>query len=98
MALLLLPPAGYGGWVGESVDRRQCFQRFVHFQPAQLRGLDLLAEQAGLLSLNQTNWWTAPKNGDRLLVYVPADEASERALRTLASLKPSGAAKTLQPE
>ena len=54
--------------------------------------------QAGLLSLNQTNWWTAPKNGDRLLVYVPADEASERALRTLASLKPSGAAKTLQTE
>lgn len=45
--------------------------------------------RVGLLSLNQTNWWSAPKNGDRLLVYVPDDEASADALRTLASLKPA---------
>jgi transcriptional regulator with XRE-family HTH domain len=43
--------------------------------------------RAGILNLNQTNWWTAPRNGDRLLVYVPADEASEGALHKLASLK-----------
>ncbi len=45
--------------------------------------------------------FTSAKNGSITsvqAVYVPADEASERALRTLASLKPSGAAKTLQTE
>jgi len=39
----------------------------------------------GTMSLHQTNWWSAPKNGDRLLVYVPADEQSRMALNTLAA-------------
>jgi predicted RNA-binding protein (virulence factor B family) len=37
------------------------------------------------MTLHQTNWWSAPKNGDRLLVYVPADEQSRMALNTLAA-------------
>lgn len=40
----------------------------------------------GLLSLHQTNWWSAPKNGDRMLVYVPADPATEDGLKRLATL------------
>ena len=37
----------------------------------------------GTLAMHQTNWWSAPRHGDRLLVYVPADETSEAALRRL---------------
>ncbi len=40
--------------------------------------------RAGLMSLQQTNWWSAPKNGDRLLVYVPDDAQSKAALQLLA--------------
>lgn len=40
----------------------------------------------GLLNLHQTNWWSAPKNGDRMLVYVPADQASEDGLKQLATM------------
>jgi transcriptional regulator with XRE-family HTH domain len=40
----------------------------------------------GVLNLQQSNWWSAPKNGDRLIVYVPVDEASELALQRLAEL------------
>lgn len=39
---------------------------------------------AGEISLHQTNWWSAPKNGDRLVVYVPTDEQSKEALQILA--------------
>lgn len=39
--------------------------------------------QAGLISLQQTNWWSAPKNGDRLLVYAPVDEQDEEALQLM---------------
>lgn len=37
----------------------------------------------GILAMHQTNWWSAPRNGDRLLVYVPADSASEKGLEQL---------------
>lgn len=40
----------------------------------------------GVLNLHQTNWWSAPKNGDRMLVYVPADEVSELGLKKLATM------------
>ncbi|GAB2876454.1 MULTISPECIES: helix-turn-helix transcriptional regulator [Microvirgula] len=38
----------------------------------------------GVLELQQVNWWSAPRNGDRLLVYVPVDADSERALKRIA--------------
>jgi transcriptional regulator with XRE-family HTH domain len=34
----------------------------------------------GELRLRQTNWWSAPTNGLRLLVYVPVDEPTRSAL------------------
>jgi transcriptional regulator with XRE-family HTH domain len=41
--------------------------------------------QYGILNLQQTNWWSAPRHGDRLLVYVPMDPASEQALQGMAA-------------
>lgn len=40
----------------------------------------------GTLVMHQTNWWSAPRNGNRLLVYVPADEPTEERLRQLSKL------------
>lgn len=42
-------------------------------------------EGVGELTLRQNNWWSASRNGDRLLVYVPDDDASAAALKTLMS-------------
>lgn len=40
-------------------------------------------QQVGELTLRQNNWWSASRNGDRLLVYVPDDAQSAAALHTL---------------
>ncbi|MBC3860961.1 helix-turn-helix domain-containing protein [Undibacterium jejuense] len=42
--------------------------------------------QAGILNLQLTNWWSAPKNGDRLMIYVPVDEESKHRLELLTDL------------
>lgn len=39
--------------------------------------------QAGELRLQQVNWWSAPRNGNRLVVYLPADEVARVALLQL---------------
>lgn len=39
--------------------------------------------QMGELQLQQVNWWSAPRNGNRLVVYLPADEAARAALLQL---------------
>lgn len=39
--------------------------------------------RVGELRLYQSNWWSAPRNGERLVVYQPADADSERALTWL---------------
>jgi transcriptional regulator with XRE-family HTH domain len=39
--------------------------------------------QLGAFSLQQMYWYSAPRNGSRLLVYLPVDEESERALQWL---------------
>jgi hypothetical protein len=36
--------------------------------------------QLGRFSLQQMYWYSAPRNGSRLLVYLPMDEAGEQAL------------------
>ncbi|WP_017773225.1 helix-turn-helix transcriptional regulator [Paraburkholderia kururiensis] len=40
----------------------------------------------GVYSMQQTNWWSAAQNGVRMLVYMPADEESERLWRQLSAL------------
>nr|WP_312692321.1 helix-turn-helix transcriptional regulator [Kosakonia sp.] len=38
----------------------------------------------GAFTLQQMYWYSAPRNGSRLLVYLPVDEQSEQALKWLA--------------
>lgn len=37
----------------------------------------------GDMTFNQINWWSAPQNGERLLVYVPDDEQTKAKLSRL---------------
>jgi len=37
--------------------------------------------EVGTFSMQQLNWFSAPRDGSRLLVYFPIDEAGERALQ-----------------
>lgn len=39
--------------------------------------------ELGAFSLQQMYWYSAPRNGSRLLVYLPVDEAGEKALEWL---------------
>lgn len=39
--------------------------------------------KVGILNLQHTNWWSAPKNGDRLMIYVPVDDESKLRLELL---------------
>jgi transcriptional regulator with XRE-family HTH domain len=43
-------------------------------------------DRVGEMRMQQTNWWSAPKNGDRLQAYVPADEESRLAFERLLAL------------
>ncbi len=45
--------------------------------------------ETGEFTLRQNNWWSASRNGDRLLVYVPADEKSAEALQKLIAGYPA---------
>jgi hypothetical protein len=38
----------------------------------------------GDFNLQQMYWYSAPRNGSRLLVYLPVDEQGEQALTWLA--------------
>ncbi|MFP1721626.1 helix-turn-helix transcriptional regulator [Lonsdalea quercina] len=40
----------------------------------------------GVISLRQINWWTASHNGDRMLVYMPAEAQDKQMLEKLARL------------
>jgi hypothetical protein len=40
--------------------------------------------ELGDFTLQQMYWYSAPRNGSRLLVYLPVDEAGERAMAWLA--------------
>lgn len=42
--------------------------------------------ELGLIHLRQTYWWSAPRNGSRMVVYLPIGEADARALEQLAAL------------
>jgi transcriptional regulator with XRE-family HTH domain len=47
-------------------------------------------EQVGMLRLDVTNTWLAPRPGTRLLIYTPADTETERRLEKLAALIKEG--------
>ncbi|WLS76940.1 helix-turn-helix transcriptional regulator [Erwinia pyri] len=52
--------------------------------------------EAGALTLRQNNWFSAPRNGERLLVYIPEDENSAQALSQITGADVS--AEPLKPE
>ena len=52
--------------------------------------------EAGALTLRQNNWFSAPRNGERLLVYIPEDEISAQALSQITGADVS--AEPLNPE
>lgn len=74
------------------LERYMTFERFRDlWSRYQVRGIQnhvkgFTHPDTGPFKLTQTNWWTAPRNGARLLVYVPADEEAEAALRKLPPL------------
>jgi hypothetical protein len=70
-------------YLDASEEFRRTWQRY-EVQGVENRVKRFRHPRVGLLNLVQTNWWSAPRNGDRLLVYVPADESSERGLKQLA--------------
>jgi hypothetical protein len=39
----------------------------------------------GDFALQQVNWWSAPRDGDRLVVYLPVDATGEQAIASLAA-------------
>jgi transcriptional regulator with XRE-family HTH domain len=66
-----------------SEEFRETWQRY------EIRGIEnhlkrFRHPQLGVLCLQQSNWWSAPKNGDRLLVYIPTDAKSREILEQLA--------------
>ncbi|SBS29570.1 hypothetical protein MSP8887_01108 [Marinomonas spartinae] len=42
-----------------------------------------LIPDLGKMAFHQVNWWSAPKNGERLMVYVPDDEDTKAKLERL---------------
>ncbi|WP_283149466.1 helix-turn-helix transcriptional regulator [Silvimonas soli] len=70
-------------FLSASPEFREAWQRY------EVRGIENQIKRfcnplVGTIDLQQTNWWSAPKNGDRLMVYAPADEHAKQALLRLA--------------
>ncbi|MEA9391504.1 helix-turn-helix transcriptional regulator [Acerihabitans sp. TG2] len=68
--------------LSNSEEFREIWQRY------EIRGIDNQVKRffhpnVGAMNLRQNNWWSAPRNGDRLLVYIPDDENSAEALAKL---------------
>jgi len=74
-------------------------QRFMAVSPIfrelwpryQVRGFEnqnkrFFHAETGVLNLHSNNWWSSPRHGVRMLVYVPVDEQSEQGLLRLPSV------------
>lgn len=65
------------------------FEAMWH-QHLDVRGVEnrlkiFMHPQLGQFTLQQMYWYSAPRNGSRLLVYLPVDEQGEQALNWLAN-------------
>ncbi|WP_108126197.1 helix-turn-helix transcriptional regulator [Saccharospirillum mangrovi] len=61
---------------------RECWQRY------EISGVENMLKEAnhpefGVLRFQVLNWWTAPRNGDRMMVYMPQDDATDAKLHQL---------------
>lgn len=90
--------AGMSQHHGDPARERQ-LQRYFDVSPAfadvwqryEVRSVENLNKRfcvpgVGELTFQQRNWWSAPQNGDRLLVFVPADPVSAQRLATLVEM------------
>ena len=69
-----------------------CFQR-LWYQNYEIRSIENHIKQfihplLGPITLQQMNWFSAPRDGSRLLVYLPTDEAGEAQLKALTEVPP----------
>ena len=67
-----------------SAEFRDTWQRY-ELRSIENRVKYFCHPRAGRLALRQNNWWSAPRNGDRLMVYIPDDEASAEALKLITA-------------
>ncbi|MES5369161.1 hypothetical protein ABVM38_25520, partial [Klebsiella pneumoniae] len=74
---------------GETYPKSDLFNKAALWhQRYEVRGVENQIKhfnhpQLGRFSLQQMYWYSAPRNGSRLLVYLPMDEAGEQALAWL---------------
>ncbi|MFG1496842.1 helix-turn-helix transcriptional regulator [Saccharospirillum sp. HFRX-1] len=62
------------------------FRRY--WQRYEINGVENMLKEAhhpevGVLRFQVLNWWTAPRNGDRMMVYMPQDDATDVKLHQL---------------
>ena len=79
--------SGVGKQAGALFAASSEFEALWH-QRYEVRGVENQIKhfnhpQLGRFSLQQMYWYSAPRNGSRLLVYLPMDEAGEQALAWL---------------
>ena len=70
-----------------SEDFRRIWQDHAVAQPAP-RVKTMLHQHAGVIRVETRNFWLSPGTGPRMIVYNPADEDAEEALRWLAEAAP----------
>ena len=68
--------------LASSAEFRATWQRY-ELRSIENRVKFFCHPQTGRLALRQNNWWSASRNGDRLMVYIPDDEASAAALQVI---------------
>ncbi|WJV52000.1 helix-turn-helix transcriptional regulator [Pectobacteriaceae bacterium CE90] len=72
-------------YLAVSEEFRQLWQQHYEIQGVDDRVKRFYHPDLGIISLRQINWWTASRNGDRMLVYMPAEEQDQLLLDTLAT-------------
>lgn len=76
-----------------SPDFRQLWQQQYEIRNLENHIKQFHHPQLGAITLQLMNWFSAPRDGSRLMVYLPVDEQGEKSLSALAELPlPSGAA------
>lgn len=68
--------------MASSAEFRHTWQRY-ELRSFENRVKHFYRPEVGNMALRQNNWWSTPRHGDRLLVYVPDDETSAAALAKL---------------
>jgi transcriptional regulator with XRE-family HTH domain len=73
-------------YLAVSEEFRSMWQRY------QLRGVEDVMKRfrlpdGSILTLQSNNWWSSPRNGDRMIVYTPVDDHAAAALRAMMKRK-----------